>query len=449
MVKVRDLMPKSNVEVPVSCDFCKRPYHLSFATASINQQQVCKDCHGNKIRIVKGYSYNEIKATVEAKGFTLLTSEEAYLSEITSESKLGMFCPKKHLIFTTFHNWLRGLDSASGYRCAACNNLSKPNLTDIKECFEKKGYKLRSSKYENSHTKLNYTCPNGYEWHISWNEWQSKNRKNRCPCKKCSGRNPKYSIQDIKYILEPYGRKVLSKIYIPNGKKAGEIKILCPKHGPYINRLDIILSKIGEKKSFGCSKCGRQIGIQNQKHGRHVSAPQLYLNYLLGGDERHIEKFVDIRRLDIILPDTWLLGYPLKVFLEYDGGGHFRSVNRKKNPLTFNEVVDKDNKKRKNFFDSGWKGIIIKSSTDKFPSDEKILEFIKMAVEILRKTLSPFVTIDLDQGMMLYGAKSVSKVIDGKPVYLGKYQKKLVLGKLKLVNKKFAGELYEKWIEKN
>lgn len=68
----------------------------------------------------------------------------------------------------------------------------KPQSTIVKESFEIEGYKL-ISKYVHSHTKLNYVCPNGHYYSVSWSNWQWK-KGYRCPY--CSN-HPRVSIVKI------------------------------------------------------------------------------------------------------------------------------------------------------------------------------------------------------------------------------------------------------------
>jgi len=223
------------------------------------------------------------------------------------------------------------------------------------------------------------------------------------------------------------------------------VDVLCPKHGKYRNRLDTILSRL--EGSMGCADCGREIGLQKSKHKNHVSSPQLYLNYLLGGNGDTIEKFIDTHRLDIIIPDTFMPNRTIrKIYLEYDGGGHFRANHRKVNPLSYQEIVDNDNLKRNNYFKNGWKGIIIRSLNDKLPPEEVITQLVKESILILENTKSDFVTIDLDKGILLHGGSLISKINSaGNPEYIGRYKRSTEIGSLVKVDKNFTQKLYNDW----
>jgi len=444
-VKVKDLLLSSNVEVPVNCDYCGVNYKLVYCTANENVMQVCKDCNGLHLKITNGVSYKTIKETVEVLEFILITTEEEYNHLVQIEDltniRIIVVCPELHVFSTTFNNFKVGMKNQIGYRCAKCNGISPPNLTIIKEDFKKEKYELLSDTYVNSYTDLEYKCPYGNINNITWNEW---NNGIRCPCKKCSGRNPKYSIEDIKAMLEPYGREVISNSYRANGNKAGRIKLNCPKHGEYENRLDHILKTI--EGSMGCSKCGLEIRINKSKVTNYVSAPQLYINHILRGSKENIEQFVSSNRLDIIIPDKLLQNSKHKnVFIEYDGGGHFRSVFRKKKPSTYNEIVNNDNRKRQNYFNMGWRGIIIRSKNDKFPSDHVLKALIYEAITLLNDTDNTFVTLDFENEMLLCGIGPISLITNGSPEYTGTFRKKINLGPVNKVDKSLTNQLFDNW----
>jgi len=89
-VKVADLSLSSNIPVPVNCDYCGVGYDLKFSDANRNIKQVCKDCHGLNQKVNLGYSYKEIKTTVFKKGFTLLTTEEAFTNNLKTISSMEL-----------------------------------------------------------------------------------------------------------------------------------------------------------------------------------------------------------------------------------------------------------------------------------------------------------------------------------------------------------------------
>lgn len=123
----------------------------------------------------KKLTYEFIKSKFEEEGYTLLSKE--YISTTT---KLDCICPNGHnhsVIWSSFQQ---------GKRCITCSGLAKPDFSFIKTSFEKEGYTLLSTKYINNRTKLNYICPNGHKYNISWHSFN-----NGCRCFLCAVDNHK------------------------------------------------------------------------------------------------------------------------------------------------------------------------------------------------------------------------------------------------------------------
>lgn len=59
-----------------------------------------------------------------------------------------------------------------GQGCPFCVGLAKPTIEYITEYLSDKGWLLKSTEYVNAHTKLNCVCPNGHEHSIRWNDFQ-------------------------------------------------------------------------------------------------------------------------------------------------------------------------------------------------------------------------------------------------------------------------------------
>jgi len=87
----------------------------------------------------------------------------------------------------------------------------KYTYDDVKNIFEKRGYKLLSNNYEKLMDILEYTCPNGHKGSIIF-----KNFNRGSNCRKCAIKKPKekrkkckkrqyYTIEFIKQIFEKYG----------------------------------------------------------------------------------------------------------------------------------------------------------------------------------------------------------------------------------------------------
>uniref|UniRef100_A0A6M3L0P6 Putative Hef-like homing endonuclease n=1 Tax=viral metagenome TaxID=1070528 RepID=A0A6M3L0P6_9ZZZZ len=141
-------------------------------------------------------SHEEVKISFENEGYILLT--ENY---INNKQKLEYLCPKGHRYSITFHNWLRG------NRCAVCAGLAKKTIEEVRNSFKEEGYTLLTNKYLNSKQKLEYICPEGHKHSIRWNSWQLGQR-----CGICFGTLPP-SLEEIKKSFEEEGYKLLSTIY--------------------------------------------------------------------------------------------------------------------------------------------------------------------------------------------------------------------------------------------
>ena len=63
-------------------------------------------------------------------------------------------------------------------RCPYCVGVAKQTIEFIHAEFKKEGYTLLTEEYENAHQKLDYICPEGHKHFIQWNNWQ---QGKRCP----------------------------------------------------------------------------------------------------------------------------------------------------------------------------------------------------------------------------------------------------------------------------
>lgn len=90
----------------------------------------------------------------------------------------------------------------------------------VKEQFEKEGYSLLTKEYINNHKSLEYICPNGHCWSITWNSWQQGTR-----CVECSGLK-KLTIDFIREQFKKEGYTLLSKKYI---NALNKLEYYCPK----------------------------------------------------------------------------------------------------------------------------------------------------------------------------------------------------------------------------
>ena len=98
-------------------------------------------------------------------------------------------------------------------RCLYCSGKVKLTIDFIKSEFEKEGYQLLTTDYKNNRQKLNYICPNGHKHSIKWNDWRGGYK-----CPYCAG-NVKLDIDFIKSEFEKAGYQLLTTEYINNKQK--------------------------------------------------------------------------------------------------------------------------------------------------------------------------------------------------------------------------------------
>ncbi|MCK4527909.1 hypothetical protein KAW18_11105 [candidate division WOR-3 bacterium] len=141
---------------------CPEGHHGSIRWGNWQQGQGCSVCAGNA-----KLTLEFIQKNFEGVGYKLTSTKY-----INSLSKLGYICPNGHKHSITWAHWQQG------QRCPTCAGITKLTLGFIQRDFEKDDYKLTSTKYINSLSKLGYICPNGHKHSITWGNWQ---QGYRCP----------------------------------------------------------------------------------------------------------------------------------------------------------------------------------------------------------------------------------------------------------------------------
>ena len=107
-----------------------------------------------------------------------------------------------------------------GFRCPYCSNNIKKTIKTIKQKFKEKNYILLTTEYKNNKQKLKYICPNGHKHSISWANWQKGIR-----CSYCSG-NIRHTMEYIKKEFEKEGYILLTDEYKNSRQK---LNYICPK----------------------------------------------------------------------------------------------------------------------------------------------------------------------------------------------------------------------------
>ena len=140
----------------------------------------CKTCsiksRADKLR----HTIEFVREQFEREGYTLLTKEY-----ISNKQLLEYICPRGDVGVIKWNNWQQG------QRCPACNGNKKLTITFVREQFKKEKYILLTKKYINARQKLDYICPIGHVWKITWDKWQQGKRCGRCRYK--GSNNPNYN----------------------------------------------------------------------------------------------------------------------------------------------------------------------------------------------------------------------------------------------------------------
>lgn len=128
-----------------------------------------------------------------------------------------------------------------------------------------------------------------------------------------------------------------------------------------------------------------------------TSRQQILIHKLIGGE---INYPIDHLSLDIAFPDE-------KIYIEYQGSGHDLDVQMGR--ITEKEQFEKDLKRFYFLKNRGWKMIEIISSSkyDYLPSDEKIIEMINYAKEILIKQNKSFLSFNINKGIIRTSEKEL------------------------------------------
>lgn len=153
---------------------CLNGHEHTITWDDFNSGYRCSYCYGN----VK-YSHAYVKDIFKKCGYTLLSNKY-----INNKQKLDYVCPLGHFHSVSFISFSKGV------RCPTCTEGTQLLTYDfVKQKFEKIGYKLVSTHYINSSTKLTYICPNCHKHSMSWDNWKQGKRCPTCAVLRRSGEN--------------------------------------------------------------------------------------------------------------------------------------------------------------------------------------------------------------------------------------------------------------------
>jgi len=151
---------------------------------------------------------------------------------------------KLHIICNNGHLYDAHFNSFyNGNRCPVCFGTPKLSYDNVKEIVEKEKYILVSEIYENNSKKLKMICNKGHECYISINNF--KNNKTRCNI--CSGKQ-KYTKGYIQNYIKQFGYKIISDMMLYKNVNS-IITIECKSKHHYRTTFHNF------KRGYRCPKC--------------------------------------------------------------------------------------------------------------------------------------------------------------------------------------------------
>lgn len=246
--------------------------------------------------MAKRYTFGDVKKHIEENGYQLTSTEYK-----NNSTKLKMICDKGHECEISFANFKN-----KGRRCSKCYGNKKLTYKEVKEEFEKEGYKLISEEYNNANEKLKVRCPNNHKWEVAWGKFQSGRR-----CPYCSGKFINHQV--AKEFIENCGYKILEGIV---NIGTDRIKLSCPHNHVY-------------ETTFNNFKSGRRCPQCNQSKGENAII-NILAKYDIKNNPQHI--FDDCKFYRVLPFDFYLPNY--NIAIEYDGEFHYNML------MGFDEFVN-------------------------------------------------------------------------------------------------------------
>ena len=302
-LKEKGLELVSNIEeyknrksiLKVKCLKCGKIFEKAYINiADKRTKSNCPRC-GNR----KTMTLEEVKDFYKEKGYEFLDEEyvnTTYLHNVK--------CPNGHLIKK------RVSDIKAGYGCAECSNTRKKTYNEVRTLFEEEGYILLTSEeeYDNTHTKVEFICPEKHRHSIVVHKFIGGERCGECRNKRISltQRTP---YKQIKNMFESEGDEILSNEseYINTQK---HLKIKCPQ-GHIYN-----CTPNNFQKGYRCNLCAKKYkGEEKVKEFLENNN----INYEMQKTFKDC-KDKQVLKFDFYLPQ-------LNICIEYDGLAHFEPTD--------------------------------------------------------------------------------------------------------------------------
>ncbi len=195
LVKVKDLLPLSKVEVIIKCDYCGKDFYRKYCDYtrynSITKKDACNECkyhkaydtnlikYGTRIPNSTIKTFNELRIEFYNRGYEFVSCN---IERFSHKIPIYYRCNKhpeiiQHITYDSFiHN--KGCKFCGIEKRSASRRISYEEVVKI---FEIRNCKLLSSDYNNSSQKLEYICLNHPD--IIQNKILSHFKK--YPCKYC------------------------------------------------------------------------------------------------------------------------------------------------------------------------------------------------------------------------------------------------------------------------
>jgi len=240
---------------------------------------------------MKKEAIDNVKKFFESQDYQLVSA--VY---VNAHSKLWFQCPRGHLGHMGWFSF------KSGYRCAECAGNKKLTIEQVRQAFEKERYRLTSTNYINSSSKLDYVCPQGHEGSIRWDCFKQGER-----CAECAG-NKKKTINQVRRVFEQEGCELLTDVYVSAHSK---LWYLCPlKHKTSTTWADF-------QTGYRCWQCDKISSISRGESKLGVILKQIFPTEDLRAEDNL--GFLGHSRVDYSIRQLCLA-------FEYDGLHHFRPV---------------------------------------------------------------------------------------------------------------------------
>lgn len=234
------LLSKEYINNITRLDFiCPNNHHGAISWKNFKKGNRCQECYGNK-----KYDFLKVKKIFEDAKYQLISTEVDYEN---NKSNLKFICDQGH------HGEMRLNGFLTGYRCIECAGLQKYTYEEVKDFFEKEGYELLSTEYQNTGSELAVVCPMEHKYSVRFGSFVRGNRCQECYHVNRTGKDrplkdqPQHTYDTVKMAFEQRGYKLISEEYI---NKRSKLKFICPSgHSGEISFNSF-------NKGHECKKCG-------------------------------------------------------------------------------------------------------------------------------------------------------------------------------------------------